>query len=338
MATTTVGVATVVNSGKRDAGHLDTLATGMDFEDKFTMSKTTNQQVISPRPDGDPPGREAQRSLTPRKRRAVHRGRHDTDGEVMALDRHAESFSLQIISSFNALQQQLEVLSEEQKQQAQGFTRTIAQRSKLRMTVEGNGELNPRRRVDLLMLELEKSQFELRTVIEKAKYMYRVATESRAHHERFQQRMREEAKRMCAYMSEERTRVYRQTEQRYEGMVTDLRGQLERYKQQFGQKVRETVEHEVRKKSEQIVELQNQMRQGGDNNEVAQLQHLAQAAAHRDWTSPTWKRWLRRPATPSYYAREDDPAQAHQVWAEAILAGPPGPVEIHYPIVPIQEH
>eukprot|EP00971_Amphidinium_carterae_P217731 4322210-Amphidinium_carterae.5 len=67
-------------------------------------------------------------------------------------------------------------------------------------------------------------------------------------------------------------------------------------------------------------------------------EHLAQAAAHRDWTSPTWRRWLRRPATPSYYAREDDPAQAHQVWAEAILAGPPGPVEIHYPIVPIQEH
>eukprot|EP00971_Amphidinium_carterae_P171828 3406881-Amphidinium_carterae.1 len=67
-------------------------------------------------------------------------------------------------------------------------------------------------------------------------------------------------------------------------------------------------------------------------------EHLAQAAAHRDWTSPTWKRWLRRPATPSYYARDDDPAQAHQVWAEAILAGPPGPVEIHYPIVPIQEH
>eukprot|EP00971_Amphidinium_carterae_P198968 3948415-Amphidinium_carterae.1 len=53
---------------------------------------------------------------------------------------------------------------------------------------------------------------------------------------------------------------------------------------------------------------------------------------------PTWKRWLRRPATPSYYACEDDPAQAHQVWAEAILAGPPGPVEIHYPIVPVQEH
>eukprot|EP00971_Amphidinium_carterae_P222868 4422724-Amphidinium_carterae.1 len=37
MATTTVGVATVVNSGKRDAGHLDTFATSMDFEDKFTM-------------------------------------------------------------------------------------------------------------------------------------------------------------------------------------------------------------------------------------------------------------------------------------------------------------
>eukprot|EP00971_Amphidinium_carterae_P112249 2223454-Amphidinium_carterae.1 len=57
MATTTVGVATVVNSGKRDAGHLDTLSSGMDFEDKFTMN---NQQVMSPRPEGNPPGREAQ--------------------------------------------------------------------------------------------------------------------------------------------------------------------------------------------------------------------------------------------------------------------------------------
>eukprot|EP00971_Amphidinium_carterae_P199202 3953508-Amphidinium_carterae.1 len=52
MATTTVGFATVVNSGKRDAGHLDTLATGMDFEDSFTVN---NQQVMSPRPEGDPP-------------------------------------------------------------------------------------------------------------------------------------------------------------------------------------------------------------------------------------------------------------------------------------------
>eukprot|EP00971_Amphidinium_carterae_P265556 5268115-Amphidinium_carterae.1 len=41
MATTTVGVATVTNSGKRDAGHLETFATGMDFEDKFS---TTNRQ------------------------------------------------------------------------------------------------------------------------------------------------------------------------------------------------------------------------------------------------------------------------------------------------------
>eukprot|EP00971_Amphidinium_carterae_P303100 6022646-Amphidinium_carterae.1 len=74
--------------------------------------------------------------------------------------------------------------------------------------------------------------------------MYRFATESRAHHERFQQRMRDEAKRMCAYMSDERTRVFRETEKRYEGMVADLRGQVDRHKQQFREKVRETVEAE----------------------------------------------------------------------------------------------
>eukprot|EP00971_Amphidinium_carterae_P338433 6475765-Amphidinium_carterae.1 len=220
---------------------------------------------MSPRPDGNPPGRELQRSLTPRTRRAVHQGRHDTDDEVMALDRQAETFSLQIISSFKVLQQQLEVLSEEQKQKAQGFTRTIAQRAKLRMAVEGNEELNPRRRVDLLTLELEKSQFELQTVTEQAKYMYRFTTESRAHQE---QRMREEAKRMRAYMSEERTRVFRQTEQRYESMVAGLRGQVDRHKQKFRDKVRETVEAEVRQKSEQIVELQNQMKQGGETGTV----------------------------------------------------------------------
>eukprot|EP00971_Amphidinium_carterae_P058392 1155273-Amphidinium_carterae.1 len=243
--TTTVGVATVVNS---DAGHLDTLATGMDFEDKFTT--TNNQQVMSPRPDGSTPGQKLQRSLTPRTRRAVHQGRHEIDDEVMALDRHAELFSLQIISSFDVLQQQLEVLSEEQKQKAQGFSRTIAQRAKLCMSVEGNDELNPRRRVDLLTLELEKS------LLQKVE-----------HHERFQQRMRDEARRMCTYMSDERTRVFRQTEQKYQGMVTDLRDQVERHKQQFRDKVRETLEAEVKHESDQIAELQNQMRQGGDSSE-----------------------------------------------------------------------
>eukprot|EP00971_Amphidinium_carterae_P026838 529537-Amphidinium_carterae.1 len=160
----------------------------MDFEDKFTVHQQ-NQQVMSPNPEGNPPNREAQRSLTPRTRRAVHRGRHERDDEVMALDRHTETFSIQIISSFDVLQQQLEVLSEEQKQKTQGFTRTIAQRAKLRMTAEGNEELNLRRRVDLLTLELEKTQLELQTVTEQAKYMYRFATESRKHHESFQQRM-----------------------------------------------------------------------------------------------------------------------------------------------------
>eukprot|EP00971_Amphidinium_carterae_P065101 1290291-Amphidinium_carterae.1 len=86
----------------------------------------------------------------------------------MAMDRHTETFSLQIISSFDVLQQQLSVLSEEQKQKTQGYARTIAQRAKLRMTTEGSEELNLRRKVDLLMLELEKTQFELQTVTEQA--------------------------------------------------------------------------------------------------------------------------------------------------------------------------
>eukprot|EP00971_Amphidinium_carterae_P059041 1167371-Amphidinium_carterae.1 len=43
MSTTTVGVVTAVHSGKRDAGHLETFTTGMDFEDKYT---TTNRQML----------------------------------------------------------------------------------------------------------------------------------------------------------------------------------------------------------------------------------------------------------------------------------------------------
>eukprot|EP00971_Amphidinium_carterae_P227317 4508762-Amphidinium_carterae.1 len=54
-------------------------------------------------------------------------------------------------------------------------------------------------------LELEKVQFETKTVSEQARYMYRWAQDSRQHHEHFQQRMRGEAKRMCAYVSEECT-------------------------------------------------------------------------------------------------------------------------------------
>eukprot|EP00971_Amphidinium_carterae_P207342 4113643-Amphidinium_carterae.1 len=118
----------------------------MDFGDKFTVHQH-NQQVMSPNPEGNPPNREAQRT-----RRIVHRGRHEQDDAVMALDRHTETFSMHIISSFDVLQQQLEVLSEEQMQKTQGFTRTIAQKAKLRMTAEGNEELNLRRRVDLLTL------------------------------------------------------------------------------------------------------------------------------------------------------------------------------------------
>eukprot|EP00971_Amphidinium_carterae_P196592 3901452-Amphidinium_carterae.1 len=85
---------------------------------------------MSPTSEGNPPNKDA-RSLTPRTRRFVHRGRQDIDEDVMTLERHTEQFSMQIISSFDVLQQQLSVLSEEQKQKSQGFEKTIAQRSKL---------------------------------------------------------------------------------------------------------------------------------------------------------------------------------------------------------------
>eukprot|EP00971_Amphidinium_carterae_P076344 1507495-Amphidinium_carterae.3 len=100
----------------------------MDYEDS-----NTNRQVMSPSPKGHLLGRQTQRSLTPRTRRAVHQGRHETHDEVMALDRQAETFSLQIISSFEVLQQQLDVLNQEQQQKVQTLSRTIAQRTKLRM-------------------------------------------------------------------------------------------------------------------------------------------------------------------------------------------------------------
>eukprot|EP00971_Amphidinium_carterae_P134085 2657207-Amphidinium_carterae.1 len=163
----------------------------------------------------------------------------------MALDRHAETLSLQIISSFDVLQQQLDVLSQEQQQRVQTLSRTIAQRTKVRMTVEGSKAMSLRRRVDLLTLELEKARFENKTVTEQARYMYRFAQESRSHHQQFQQRMRNEAKNMYAYMSDERTRVFRETQQKYEGLVADLQGQVDSYKRQFGEKLRETVEIEV---------------------------------------------------------------------------------------------
>eukprot|EP00971_Amphidinium_carterae_P164432 3260197-Amphidinium_carterae.1 len=70
---------------------------------------------------------------------------------------------MQIISSFDVLQQQLTVLSDEQKQKTQGYDRTIAQRLKLRMTVDGNEAMSLRRQLDMKTLELEKSQFELHT-------------------------------------------------------------------------------------------------------------------------------------------------------------------------------
>eukprot|EP00971_Amphidinium_carterae_P274936 5455398-Amphidinium_carterae.1 len=151
----------------------------------------------------------------------------------------------------------LTLTSQEQQQKVQGISRTIAQRTKLRMSVEGGEEMSLRRRVDLLTLELEKAQFETKT-------------ESRTHHEQFQQRMRNEAKRMCAYVSEERTRVFRETQQRYEGLVADLRRQVDHHKLQFREELRETVENEVKSKSDQIAELQERMRHN-NHDEVVQL-------------------------------------------------------------------
>eukprot|EP00971_Amphidinium_carterae_P076342 1507495-Amphidinium_carterae.1 len=128
--------------------------------------------------------------------------------------------------------------------------------------------MNLRKRVDLLTLELEKSQFEAKTVTEQARYMYRFGQESRAHHEQFQQRMRDEARDMCAYMSDERTRVFRETQQRYEGLVADLKGQVERHKLHFREKLRDTVENEVKNKSDQIAELQERMQHGRHDESV----------------------------------------------------------------------
>eukprot|EP00971_Amphidinium_carterae_P287890 5715221-Amphidinium_carterae.1 len=193
----------------------------MDFEDKYT---TNNRQVMSPNSRDDPQNKVA-RSLTPRTRRFVHQGKHDEDESVMSLERRTEEFSMQIISSFDVLQQQLTVLSDEQKQKTQGYERTIAQRMKLRMTVDGNEALSLRRQLDMKTLELEKCQFELHTTTEQAKYMFRFANESRKHHESFQQRMQNEAKRMCAYLSDERTRVFRETENMYQGKVAELQRQ-----------------------------------------------------------------------------------------------------------------
>eukprot|EP00971_Amphidinium_carterae_P125265 2482046-Amphidinium_carterae.1 len=53
MTTTAVaGVVTAVNSGKRDAGHLEQFTTGMDFEDKST---TTNRQEVPKLPYQEKP-------------------------------------------------------------------------------------------------------------------------------------------------------------------------------------------------------------------------------------------------------------------------------------------
>eukprot|EP00971_Amphidinium_carterae_P198166 3932871-Amphidinium_carterae.1 len=70
--------------------------------------------------------RTTQRSLTPRTRRSVHRGCEDRDDRVMALEG----------------EEQLDVLNHNQRQQREGLLRAIAQRTKLRMSAEGNEEMN----------------------------------------------------------------------------------------------------------------------------------------------------------------------------------------------------
>eukprot|EP00971_Amphidinium_carterae_P068751 1361432-Amphidinium_carterae.1 len=50
------------------------------------------------------------------------------------------------------------------------MSRAIAQRTKLRMSTSGSEEMNLRRRVDVLTLELEKAQFENKTVSQQATY------------------------------------------------------------------------------------------------------------------------------------------------------------------------
>eukprot|EP00971_Amphidinium_carterae_P350738 6491715-Amphidinium_carterae.3 len=153
---------------------------------------------------------------------------------------------MRIISSFAVLQQQLDVLSQEQQQRVQTLVKDN-QCTEDEAPYDCGGRRRDestatlRKRVGLVTLELEKAQFENKTVTEQARYMYRFAQESRTHHEQFQQRMRNEAKNMCAYMSEERTRVFRETQQKYEGLVADLRSQIESHKLQFREKLRETV-------------------------------------------------------------------------------------------------
>eukprot|EP00971_Amphidinium_carterae_P107885 2135958-Amphidinium_carterae.1 len=90
---------------------------------------------------------------------------------------------------------------------------------------------------------------------------------------------------MCSYMTAERTRVFQETEQRYRGQVRELQSQVERFQEQFSQRVRETVEREVKQKSDQIAELQTQMWQGGDSSEVAQLYVIDWLWSKRSWSN-----------------------------------------------------
>eukprot|EP00971_Amphidinium_carterae_P144805 2869011-Amphidinium_carterae.1 len=73
----------------------------------------TTRQVMSPSSEGHQIGR----SLTPRTRRAVHQGREARDERVIATEGEIETFSADLVSSFNVLQEQLDSLNKDNKQQ-----------------------------------------------------------------------------------------------------------------------------------------------------------------------------------------------------------------------------
>eukprot|EP00971_Amphidinium_carterae_P155540 3084470-Amphidinium_carterae.1 len=58
------------------------------------------------------------------------------------------------------------------------------------------------------------------------------------------------------------TSIQRETQQRYQGLVFELKKQVEDHKIHFRERLRETVEREVKDKSEEIAEVQGRMGPG----------------------------------------------------------------------------
>eukprot|EP00971_Amphidinium_carterae_P218526 4337540-Amphidinium_carterae.3 len=191
-------------------------------------------QVMSPSLEGNQVGR----SLAPRTRRAVHLGREVKDERVT--EGEIETFSADLVSSFIVLQEQLDSLNKDNRQQVDVTSLAIAQRAKLRMSTSGSKEMNLCQRVDVLTLELETAQFENQTVTQQATH----------------ERMRAEARQMCAYMSEERPRVFEQTRARYQSHIVELRNEVEKHKSYFRERVREAMAREIKNKTQQIADLQ----------------------------------------------------------------------------------